>query len=153
MQDPRLTVFPPPHTAPHMYSRQYPFVPPHLCLMLDTCLGFLDNFCVSFHNRGNVRSQLTRKQRNESVALKLCSSFFFLVCSEDWIPRVEVLYFVFHVVLYPLSLSAPLLPRNPTFVVFDSKSKALSSYLPNALCFLGIFLLFQIFPGFLQVGF
>lgn len=95
-----------------MYSRQSPFVPPHLRLMLDTCPGFLNNFRVSFHNWGNVRLQLTRKQRQDSVALKLCSSFFFLVGSEDWIPQAEGLDSVFQTVLYSPPLSAPLLLRS-----------------------------------------
>lgn len=56
--------------------------------MLDTCPGILDNFCVSFHNGGNVRPQLTTKHRSPQAL------WFISPLGLIWAraPRVEVLH-------------------------------------------------------------
>lgn len=93
--------------APRLCSIQCRLARPHLWLMLDTCLGVFDSFCVSFHNQGNRLAQFTRKQRDGSVRLKLCSPCFFFVCSENRIPWGLYSGFVFCTILFSRPLSAP----------------------------------------------
>lgn len=122
-----------------MYSRQCRFALPHLCLMLDTCPRVSDNFCLSFHNEGNVLPRLTRKNGEMNLYPLSFAIHFSSLCVLDSLGWSFMLEFC----LLPFSLLS--LPHG----VIESKSQQLSSGRdkgPKRLHFLEIFILSWIFP-------
>lgn len=124
----------------YTYSRQCRFVLPHLCLMSDTCPGISDNFCVSFHNQGNVLPRLRRKHREMNLdPLSFAIHFSSLSVLKTEFPGLE---------FYATIVSSALFSTFPPHGVVGSKSRQLSSgqdQVPKLLRFLEIFLLSQIF--------